>query len=93
MILYILSKCSDVKCVASVLFLYPLPLTFLHVICLFLAPSGTVQNLKAKQEGLNIHLSWESVSEQKQRGFIKGYNVSCSSAGGDEMQNVVISGK
>ncbi|XP_058271547.1 LIF receptor subunit alpha b isoform X2 [Hemibagrus wyckioides] len=56
-----------------------------------LPPSGTVQNLKAKQEGLNIHLSWESVSASLQRGFIKGYNVSCNSAGGDEKKNVVIS--
>ncbi|KAK3523885.1 hypothetical protein QTP70_015714, partial [Hemibagrus guttatus] len=54
-----------------------------------LPPSETVQNLKAKQEGLNIYLSWENVSEQKQRGFIKGYNVSCSSDG--EKKNAVIS--
>lgn len=54
-----------------------------------LPPSGTVQNLKAKQEGLNVYLFWENVNEQEQKGFIKGYNVSYWCAGGDE-NNVVI---
>ncbi|XP_046723787.1 LIF receptor subunit alpha b isoform X2 [Silurus meridionalis] len=55
-----------------------------------LPPSGKVQNLTAMQEGLNIYLSWGNVKEHEQRGFIKGYNVSYSHSGGDQV-NVVIS--
>ncbi|XP_026797254.3 LIF receptor subunit alpha b [Pangasianodon hypophthalmus] len=50
-----------------------------------LPPLGAVQNLKAEQEGLNIYLSWGSVREQEQRGFIKGYIVSYSHAGREEV--------
>ncbi|KAM9450361.1 LIF receptor subunit alpha b isoform 1-T1 [Clarias gariepinus] len=49
-----------------------------------LPPLGTVQNLKAKQEGLNIYLCWSNVPEQEQRGFIKGYKIFYQSAGGDK---------
>lgn len=56
------------------------------------APSGTVQNLSAVQEGLNIYLSWINVHEEEHRGFIEGYNVYYSYGGGDA-QKVVISGK
>ncbi|TTK94551.1 Leukemia inhibitory factor receptor [Bagarius yarrelli] len=55
-----------------------------------LPPSGKVQNLQAKQEGLNVYLNWENVSEQEQKGFIQGYNVSYRGADGNE-GNVVIS--
>ncbi|XP_047661692.1 LIF receptor subunit alpha b isoform X2 [Tachysurus fulvidraco] len=55
-----------------------------------LPPTGRVQDLKGWLEGLNIYLSWGNVSEQMQRGFIKGYNLSYISDGGDE-KNVVIS--
>ncbi|KAF4077565.1 hypothetical protein AMELA_G00209640 [Ameiurus melas] len=55
-----------------------------------LPPSGTVQNLSAKQEGLNIDLSWINVHEEEHRGFIEGYNVYYSYSGGDA-QKVVIS--
>lgn len=65
---------------------------FFHVIYLFSAPSGPVQNLTAKQEGVNIYLSWRNVRAPEQRGFIKGYNVVYSHEGRDE-RNVVISGK
>ncbi|KAI5625115.1 leukemia inhibitory factor receptor alpha b isoform X1 [Silurus asotus] len=53
------------------------------------APSGKVQNLTATQEGLNIYLSWGNVQEHEQRGFIKGYNVSYSHAGGDQVYVVI----
>ncbi|MCJ8740938.1 hypothetical protein PDJAM_G00064980 [Pangasius djambal] len=54
-----------------------------------LPPSGAVQNLTAVQEGLNIYLSWVNVHGQEQRGFIKGYNVSYSRAGRDEVSIVI----
>lgn len=53
-------------------------------------PSGTVQNLSAVQEGLNIYLSWINVHEEEHRGFIEGYNVYYGYDGGDA-QKVVIS--
>lgn len=57
----------------------------------FPAPSGSVQNLTAKQEGLNIFVSWRNVHETEQRGFIKGYNVSCSDS--KDEKSIVINGK
>ncbi|KAG1943516.1 leukemia inhibitory factor receptor [Pimephales promelas] len=38
-------------------------------------PSGTVRNLRGKQNGMNLELSWDEVPPQQQKGFIKGYRV------------------
>ncbi|XP_056118906.1 LIF receptor subunit alpha b [Rhinichthys klamathensis goyatoka] len=38
-------------------------------------PSGTVQNLRGKQNGINLELSWDEVPLQQQKGFIKSYRV------------------
>ncbi|XP_048022328.1 LIF receptor subunit alpha b [Megalobrama amblycephala] len=38
-------------------------------------PSGTVQDLKGKQNGRNLELYWKEVPLKKQKGFIQGYKV------------------
>lgn len=83
-----MSKYNDIKHVASILYICHFNLS----LSAFPAPTGRVQDLKGWLVGLNIYLSWGNVSEQMQRGFIKGYNLSYISDGGDE-GNVVISGK
>ncbi|XP_062867413.1 LIF receptor subunit alpha b isoform X2 [Trichomycterus rosablanca] len=46
--------------------------------------SGEVQNLRVEQHGSDILLSWDDVSKEQHRGFIKGYNVSYSTVNGNK---------
>lgn len=87
-------SCFSNMLLLSCLYLYSFSFTFPCHLSFFFptAPSGTVQNLSAVQEGLNIYLSWINVHEEEHRGFIEGYNVYYGYDGGDA-QKVVISGK